>query len=96
MNKRLKLLFLIISFGLNCQLGFCQEIKTNKSRVVDKAKQGIPYVNIYFQDRQIGTITDSLGYFSIDEETIIKNINDSIVFSCLGYNNTSVNIQLIN
>jgi hypothetical protein len=85
MIKFLKCLLIIVVLGLNYQLGFCQETVADRNRVVDKTKQGIPYVNIYFQNRQIGTITDLLGYFSIDQETINKNINDTIVFSCLGY-----------
>jgi hypothetical protein len=85
MSKLLKYISIILVFAFMYQFGFCQEIDINKDRVVDKTKQGIPYVNIYFQDRQIGTITDSLGYFSINQETINKNISDTIIFSSLGY-----------
>ena len=85
MNKLLKFLLIIFVFEFNFQFGFCQKTLSEINRVISETKQGIPYVNIYFQNRQIGTITDSLGYFSIDQKTINRNINDTIVFSCLGY-----------
>ena len=85
MGNQLKYLSFIVIFAFYYQSGFCQEIDIKPNRVIDKTKQGIPYVNIYFQDRQIGTITDSMGYYSFNQEIINKNINDTIVFSSLGY-----------
>jgi hypothetical protein len=85
MIKLLKCLSLIIVFGFINQLVFCQEKAANRNRVIDKSNQGIPYVNIYLQNRQVGMITDSMGYFSINQTLIDNNINDTIVFSSLGY-----------
>jgi len=40
----------------------------------------LPYVNVYVKKSRSGTITDTTGYFLLS-----ANINDTIIFSSLGY-----------
>ncbi len=46
----------------------------------ESTEQALPFVNIYDKENRRGTITDTSGYFFI-----IVNLNDTLVFSSLGY-----------
>ncbi|MAY82654.1 MAG: hypothetical protein CMP59_00835 [Flavobacteriales bacterium] len=54
-----------------------------KGRVIDaESKEGLPFVNIVFQDSKIGTTTDLDGYFEIST----YYPTDSLIASFVGYN----------
>ncbi|MCC5918620.1 MAG: carboxypeptidase-like regulatory domain-containing protein [Cryomorphaceae bacterium] len=63
-----------------------------KSRVVDsETKKGIPYVNIWVENQNIGTTSDKNGDF-------VLHTNDSsivIIFSSIGYAATRMLVETI-
>ena len=54
----------------------------------ENTKEPIPYVNIYVKQTRRGTITDNKGYFMLKAE-----INDTLIFSCLGFDKKYVHIN---
>ncbi len=54
----------------------------------EKTKQALAYVNIYVKKTRRGTITDTNGYFILKTE-----INDTLVFSSLGFDKKYVFIN---
>ncbi|TWO33901.1 hypothetical protein E1J38_003765 [Seonamhaeicola sediminis] len=83
MNKILVFILLLL-FGYN-QV-FSQDIITIDAFVLDKStNQPIPYVNIGFVDKSIGTASNEKGSFKLQyEEDYIRNF-DVLQFSSLGY-----------
>ena len=57
--------------------------------IVDEEKSPIPFVSIHIQNSSNGTIANSKGYFSIEAQ----NSNDTLVFSCIGYELAKLNIE---
>jgi hypothetical protein len=56
--------------------------------VVDKTtRKPIPFVNIGVVKKQVGTVSDQNGRFTLDIPEIMKN--DTLKFSCVGYNSYS-------
>lgn len=57
-----------------------------QSSVVDsKTKKGIPYVNIWIENENIGTTSDELGKFNLETDN-----SKTIVFSAIGYETKKV------
>jgi hypothetical protein len=55
---------------------------TVKGRITDAdTGEPVPYVSVVFKNTQIGTLSDSLGYYKL----VSKNKIDSIRFSAVGY-----------
>lgn len=55
----------------------------------DITSQALPYVNIYFQNTSIGTISDEDGKYKIKT----RNHNDTLVFSMMGYHDVKVFVE---
>jgi len=78
-----------LSFA-NENISSVREIDTVKfiplsGQVLDKKhNEPVPYVYVYILNKNIGTITNNAGDFII--KIPIENANDSIFFSCIGYN----------
>lgn len=86
--KKLLLLFLVIWF---CAAGAAQNIVTG--RVIDSlTTEAIPYANVWIKGSAKGTLTNTLGKYSID---IMGFENDSIEFSLLGYSPKKIPIASI-
>ena len=54
-------------------------------RIRDELLQPIPYSHIFIMNNMRGTITDSQGKFSI-----VTEISDTVMFSCLGYKRKTI------
>lgn len=54
-------------------------------RIRDELLQPIPYSHIFIMNNMRGTITDNQGKFSI-----VTEINDTVMFSCLGYKRKTI------
>jgi len=64
--------------------------QTLSGRVLEVGtKKPIAYVNIGIPGKNIGTVSDSLGYFSLKYSE--SNKNDTLKFSCIGYE--SINLK---
>jgi hypothetical protein len=57
--------------------------------VVDESNEPLPFTNIYFLNTTIGTISDTLGRFSIKS----RQHDDTLVFSQLGFNMVKVYVE---
>jgi hypothetical protein len=81
----MKKYFTLVFFGTFISFAFSQTGISLKGRIINKeSKVFIPNVSVYISGINIGTSSDEKGYFGI---TIPKNTtNDSIIFSCIGYN----------
>lgn len=82
---------LLILFSTHiCQSIFSQEIICG--HVVDaETHKAIEYVNIGVVGKNIGTVSDSNGYYSISISSQFDP--DSIRFSCIGYESRNINIK---
>jgi hypothetical protein len=58
-----------------------------KGKVIDEAKQPIPYANIYFDGTSIATISDEKGKFEL---RIIAKTNATLLISYIGYQTVSI------
>lgn len=75
--------YVIITCTLWVQVIFCQEYV--KGRVIDKVtNEPIPFVSIQ-TDLNSGTYSNDFGEFNLNEP-----ISDSVIFSLIGYENTTV------
>lgn len=86
-----KILIIIGLFFICCDL--FSQIKNYSGYVIDDNNKNISYVHIYFKNAKIGTVTDSVGYFSIDEKLLKNNFKDTIIFSCIGYEKKEIPIS---
>lgn len=78
----LSVLLLLIHASAFCQITLIGTIKDKKTN------QPLPYVNIGVIEKQVGTVSNSSGHFSLDvPEHMIK---DSIRFSFVGYESYTV------
>lgn len=77
-------LFLISSFGQSYHIS---------GVVTDTNNSPISYVNIGIKLKNVGTTTDVKGYFDI--EIPEKWINDTLSFTCIGFNDLNLPIKLI-
>ncbi|MCU4165356.1 DUF5686 family protein [Carboxylicivirga caseinilyticus] len=81
------LLCLIVLFSLN---GFGQ-VSVDGFVLDSKSDATIPMVNVYFKGTNIGTISDSTGYFKLE----LLSYNDTIVFSSVGYHKKEIKVSKI-
>jgi hypothetical protein len=78
----MKKVFLFILVGLLFNLTCYSQ--TLSGRVLEVGtKKPIAYVNIGILGKNIGTVSDSLGYFAVKYNE--SNKNDTLKFSCIGY-----------
>lgn len=80
----ISLFFLIISLQLKSQ--------TCHGRVINK-KNGspVPFVNIGIVDKNMGTVSDEKGFFDLMLES--RYNNDTLLFSCLGFESKAIKIS---
>jgi len=76
-----KFIGFVISLILFSTLAFSQNYSVS-GRVVDSQNEPLPFVSISVKNAQFFTLTDTLGYFKIDN---LKSGNYQIVASLLGY-----------
>lgn len=62
-----------------------------KGNVVDFNNKGVSFVNIFTNDFEIATITDSIGNYKIIIPSNIKD-NDTIFFSCIGFEQLAIKV----
>lgn len=84
-NMVIKIIFILV---LACNFSYAQNIT---GRVLNK-KNNLPveYVNIGILGKNIGTVCDNKGYFTITIDS--KYDNDTLLFSCIGYNSYYVKV----
>src|SRR5688572_30135413 len=81
-KSRFAILTFCLIFNLCGAAG--QNIFTIKGHLFDKSdKKPIPYATVHVKNQNIATIANSEGFFEF--HTPSKFIDDSLVFSCLGY-----------
>jgi len=87
MNEVAKRVFVVIFFmGLFLAAVKSQPIRivTYKSTVLSSGdSSAIPFVHVHFENLPIGTITNSIGEFTINFNDSL--ISENIVFSCIGF-----------
>jgi len=88
-TTKLQLLILIgLLFNIACYS------QTLSGRVLEVGtKKPIAYANIGIPGKNIGTVSDSLGYFSIKYNE--SNKNDTLKFSCIGYKSINLNPNVL-
>ena len=59
--------------------------------VIDNDGNSIEYVNIGITDKNIGTVSNKQGYFNLSINS--EFYNDTLLFSCIGYNSYTVKIS---
>lgn len=70
---------------------FCQDFF--KGQVINKTTgEIVPYVNIGFIEKGVGTISNKEGNFSLKTTSEIK-LNDTITFSCIGYKTKEIDCK---
>jgi tetratricopeptide (TPR) repeat protein len=86
--KKALLLFLVIGFNYSL---FAQYEITIEAQVLDyHSKQPIPYVNIEFTNKNLKTVTDINGYFSLTYDEAYVSKEDVLQFVTLGYTSEKV------
>jgi len=83
MTKFLLFIFILITKASFCQTGIIKDSITNDP---------IPYVNIWFENENIGTTSEENGKFNLP---IFKN-DKYLIFSAIGYKTKRVNTSLTN
>ena len=79
------ILFIILIIPV---LVFSQDYINGK--VVDHKLQALINATVYWENSQIGTITDSIGYFTIIKPDLI---NQKLIISFIGFENDTINIS---
>jgi tetratricopeptide (TPR) repeat protein len=88
-----KLCLLLFSICLSTSL-FAQYKVTIEAQMLDKAtNKSIPYVNIGFVEKSIGTVSDDKGKFTLTYDEDIIGTKDFIQFSTLGYKTLKVRVS---
>ena len=84
MTKLQQLILFFLLFNIACYS------QTLSGRVLEVGtKKPISYVNIGILGKNIGTVSDSLGYFTLKYNE--SNKNDTLKFSCIGYESINLN-----
>lgn len=81
----LLLLFLLATLVVSESYGQNERLVQLTGRIRDELLQPIPYSHIFIMNNLRGTITDNQGKFSI-----VTEINDTVMFSCLGYKRKTI------
>ncbi|NPA38157.1 MAG: carboxypeptidase-like regulatory domain-containing protein [Chlorobi bacterium] len=75
--KYIYILFLFIFYSFPSVFSQTTEVK---GRVIDKrTKEPLPFVNVYFENRNIGTITDNNGYYMLKTNEASGQISASFM-----------------
>ena len=78
--KLTRIIFSIITFVVSASLLFAQNTTHVHGKVTDKkTKEPLPFVNVYFENRNIGTITDNNGYFDITSNEASNQLSASFM-----------------
>jgi hypothetical protein len=81
--------YLILILLLGASQAFSQQTQVS-GKVIDlETGLPIPYVNLMFQNTRIGTLSDSLGTFSLTSKIKV----DSLGFSTVGYLSKTIKVQ---
>ena len=86
---RVKALTLLLIIGYNFS-AFCQ-IKLQGKLTDSKSKNPLRYVNIGIKAKNIGTISDDDGFFSINIP--LNHITDTLTFSLIGYSEFTIPVS---
>lgn len=88
-------LILILLFGFTTLQCFSQNPSWTsiKGKVVDQNQDPIPYVNISLRnDLSFGTYSNTNGEFDIRFPA--STVNDTLIFSCMGYSSTKILLEI--
>lgn len=85
--KRLILLILIAFFGANAKA------QSFSAQLVDELKQPVAYANVGVLYKNIGSVSNAEGHFTIDLSKAAAT--DTIKISCIGYTATFITVQKI-
>jgi len=77
---------LLIIFVIVLKSNLC--LSQIKGRCVDLLGSPLPYVNVGVQNTSVGTVTNSDGFFIIDDKSLAENA--TIIVSHIGYDTKSV------
>jgi hypothetical protein len=80
---------LTISLLILCDITFSQ---VNAVVIDNETKEGIPFVNIWIENKNIGTTSNKNGEFTIDYKVDTENV----IFSAIGYESKNIKLGLIN
>jgi hypothetical protein len=84
----------LMTFILLCLFNHASGQQSIRGSVLDKqSNKPIAYANIGIINSKIGTISNQDGTFSI--EIPASHINDTLIFSALGYNRKSIRVRLL-
>ena len=84
----MRFLFLLILFTVllaSESFGQNERLVQLTGRIRDELLQPIPFSHIFIMNNMRGTITDNQGKFSI-----VTEISDTVMFSCLGYKRKTI------
>lgn len=86
-------ILIIIFYFINCNCLISQNYITINGTVTDKDSIPISAVNIYTSEKSIATISNTEGEYKFSVPK--RLINDTLMFSCLGYNTKKIPINSI-
>lgn len=78
-------LFLFTTLLLSESFGQNERLVQLTGRIRDELLQPLPFSHIFIMNNMRGTITDNQGKFSI-----VTEVKDTIMFSCLGYKRKTI------
>ena len=89
--KQIKFIYiLIVALFLTLVSGFSQTTIV-KGKVIDKdTKEPLPFVNVYFENRNIGTTTDNKGYYELKTNEASGQISASF----MGYYSQTKKVEI--
>jgi hypothetical protein len=82
---------LVIAFLLSVSPSLFSQEVIDGTVIDSKTKKPVEYVNIGFIGKNIGTVSDVNGAFSISIEEQLSD--DSILFSCIGYESRFIHVE---
>lgn len=87
----MKYTFFLLLMLFCAHLSIAQESRLIQGKVIDqKSKESIAYAYISIHNTQQGTLTNEQGFFSL--KVTSEHLRSSIVVSCLGYENATLQI----
>jgi len=81
--------YLILIFFLITWQSFSQSIQVSGKVTDQETGLPVPYVNLMFKNTRIGTLSDSLGIFTLTSKQKV----DSLSFSTVGYLSKTIKVQ---
>ena len=89
----MRIALLLLFMGWGAFQGRAQNLLLQNKVVDARGGQGVAYVNIGIPGKNVGTVSDANGYFSL---AIASNhLNDTLLFSCIGYEAVRVPVVLL-